>query len=186
MFVELATGLMFVACFWKFGLSFSCLEACYFSFALIVISVIDLDHRIIPDVFSLSGIVIGLIGAAINPERAFLDALLGVLVGGGFLWAIAYFYLIVRKMEGMGGGDIKLLAWIGAVLGLQSIPFVIFVSSIAGSVIGLLMMIKSKEGLKTSLPFGPYLSLAALLYMFFGMDIILWYQSAFFPVLQAS
>ena len=102
-------------------------------------------------------------------------------LGGGFLWAVAYIYFIVRKDEGMGGGDIKLLAWIGAVLGWTSVPFVILSSSVIGSLVGLIVMWKSKSGLKASIPFGPYLALAAVLYIVCGRELGQWYIELFLP-----
>jgi leader peptidase (prepilin peptidase) / N-methyltransferase len=129
----------------------------------------------------LSGIVIGLVGALLNPERSFLDALLGVLIGGGFLWAIAYFYFVFRKEEGMGGGDIKLLAWMGAVLGWKAIPFVIITSSVVGSLGGIWVALKQKKGMKAAIPFGPYLALGAVAYLFGGQEIASWYLKLFIP-----
>jgi len=102
-------------------------------------------------------------------------------LGGGFLWAIAYIYFAIRKEEGMGGGDIKLLAWIGAVLGWQSIPFVILSSSVLGTVVGLTEAIRTKEGLKSTIPFGPYLALGAIIYIFGGDGVGSWYLRTFIP-----
>lgn len=177
--VELLMGIVFAALYYRYGWSLLTIEYLLFAFGLITSSFIDLDHMILPDRFTLSGIVIGLVGALINPERLFLDALLGVLIGGGVLLAIAYFYLIVRKVEGMGGGDIKLLGWIGAVCGIQSLLFVLLASSILGLFFGIFYMLKSKDGVKTGIPFGPYLSMAALLYLIF--DFSDW-MSLLFPV----
>jgi leader peptidase (prepilin peptidase) / N-methyltransferase len=171
--VEFTMGFFFAAIFYRFGWTFSTLEYFLFAFGLVTSSFIDLDHMILPDRFTLSGIIIGLVGAYFNPDRYFLDALAGVILGGGFLLAIAYFYLKVRKIDGMGGGDIKLLAWIGAVCGVQSILFVLVVSSLLGLIFGLFYIIKSKEGMKTGIPFGPYLSLAALIYLLWGPSLLL-------------
>jgi len=179
--VELLTGLVFAAIAYKYGYQWVTLEYIIFAWSLIVVSMIDLDLMILPDVFTLSGIVIGLVGAAINPERSFYSALGGVLLGGGFLYAIAYLYLVLRKEEGMGGGDIKLLAWIGAVLGWTSIPFVILVSSILGSLVGLGLALRSQAGLKSVIPFGPYLAFAAVLFILGGEAIGLWYIGLFLP-----
>jgi leader peptidase (prepilin peptidase)/N-methyltransferase len=164
--VEFLMGLAFVLTFHADGWSWTLLEHLIFAFGLVTVSFIDLDHMILPDVFTLSGIVIGLVGAALNPEREFLPAFYGVLMGGGFLWAIAYLYFAFRQREGMGGGDIKLLAWIGAVLGWQSIPMVILLSSFSGSIIGIGLALRTKGGLQKAIPFGPYLVVAALLYIF--------------------
>ena len=121
--IEFLMGLIFSALYLKLGLSWFFVECLIFSFCLVVVSFIDFEHMILPDVFTLSGIVIGLLGAALNPERAFLDAFLGVLLGGGLLWSVAWVYYSLRKQEGMGGGDIKLLAWLGALVGLAIYSF---------------------------------------------------------------
>lgn len=180
-FVELLTACLFTLAYFYLGLTWNLLEALLFIFPIVCCVFIDFDHMILPDEFTLSGIVIGLIGAWLNPQREFLDALLGVLMGGGFLWAMAYLYYVFTKQEGMGGGDIKLLAWIGAVMGWKAVPFVIMTSAIIGSVIGLILARKQKEGLKTMIPFGPYLALGAVIYMFGGQTIALWYFNLFLP-----
>ena len=180
-FVELLTGLTFAGLGWRYGLSYSLIEYLIFAWSLIICSFIDFDHMILPDTFTLSGIVIGLVGAALNPERSFVSSLGGVVLGGGFLWAIAYLYLVLRKQDGMGGGDIKLLAWIGAVLGWPGVPFVVLSSSILGSVVGLTLAFRRKAGLKSVIPFGPYLALAALLYLLGADSIGHWYIGLFLP-----
>ncbi len=170
--VELITGALFLAVFLEHQWSWTTLELLIFVFGLVVVSFIDFDHYILPDVFTLSGIVLGLCGAFLNPDRHLSDALLGVIVGGGFLWLIAYMYWLLRRQEGMGGGDIKLLAWIGAVLGVSSIPFVVMVASLVGSVIGIAIALRSPKGMKASLPFGPYLALGAVSYIFWGHHLV--------------
>lgn len=182
--VELIMATLFALAYHYAGLSWDLVEYLIFIFGLVVCTFIDLDHMILPDEFTLSGIVIGLVGAALNPHREFLDSLYGVLMGGGFLWGMAYLYWIFTKQEGMGGGDIKLLAWIGALLGWKAIPFVIMSSAIIGSVVGLIAARKQKAGLKTVIPFGPYLALGALLYLFGGQTIALWYLDLFLPGLS--
>jgi leader peptidase (prepilin peptidase)/N-methyltransferase len=173
----------FLALYYKVGMSWLLLEYCIFAFALITACFIDIDHMILPDVFTLSGIVIGLAGALANPEREFLPALYGVLLGGGSLWAVAAIYAAFRKQEGMGGGDIKLLAWIGAVLGWTSVPFVIISSSLIGSLAGVFVLMRKKQGLSQAIPFGTYLGMGALLYIFYGEQISLWYIGVFMPAL---
>lgn len=179
--VELLTASLFWLLFHQFHLQWLTLEYGIFVFGLVVVCFIDIDHFILPDVFTLGGTVIGLIGAALNPEREFLDAFFGILMGGGFLWLIAYLYWLYRKEEGMGGGDIKLLAWIGAVLGWKAIPFVILTSSIGGSIIGIGLMLRNRGSLKTVIPFGPYLVGGALLYLFADTDLSQWYTNLLFP-----
>lgn len=179
--VELLMALAFLAIYLKVGVSWLLLEYLVFVFGLITVSFIDIDHMILPDEFTLSGIVIGLLGAFLNPEREFISALWGVLLGGGFLWAIAVIYQAIRKQEGMGGGDIKLLAWMGALLGWTSIPFIILTSSLVGTLVGLLQMRKAGDGLSTAIPFGPFLALGALIYILAGEEITEAYIRLFIP-----
>ncbi|MBX2988812.1 MAG: prepilin peptidase [Bdellovibrionaceae bacterium] len=179
--VEFLTAVLFAACFALDGWSWILVEHLVFVWALVACSFIDLDHMILPDEFTLSGIIIGLIGALLIPERSFWDALGGVLLGGGFLWFMAWLYYSLTGVEGMGGGDIKLLAWIGAVLGMRAVPYVIVVSAVLGSVIGLALAWKQKQGLKTVIPYGPYLALAAVSYLFGGQTLAREYWSFFLP-----
>ena len=179
--LEILMAALFLLAYLKLGLSWTLLEILIFIFGLVTVSFIDLDHYILPDVFTLSGIVIGLIGAALNPERSFASAMWGVVMGGGSLWLIAYLYWTLRKQEGLGGGDIKLIAWVGAVLGWTAVPFVIFSGSLLGSVAGLLVAFRKKEGLQSIIPFGPFLAIGALLYLFVGRELGLWYVNFFLP-----
>lgn len=182
--VEFLSALLFAGAFLRYGWSWNFVEMMPFLFGLLVVSVIDLDHFLLPDVFTLSGIVIGFVGSFLNPDRTWLDSLFGILMGGGFLWSLAYFYYLLRKEDGMGGGDIKLLAWIGAVLGWKAIPFVILVSSITGSVVGIFVAIQQKKGMKAMIPFGPYLALGAVLYVFLGESLAQGELGWLFPFLS--
>jgi leader peptidase (prepilin peptidase) / N-methyltransferase len=164
--VELMMSLLFMAAFLKFGLSWFLLEILIFIFASVTASFIDLKHFILPDVFTLGGLVLGLIGAALNPERAFLDGFLGFLLGGGFLYLTAYVHFAIRKVEGMGGGDIKLVAWIGAVLGWQCLPFVFLIASVTGVGAAVIRSLLKRGHLQEPIPFGPFLTIAALIYVF--------------------
>ena len=165
--IELLLACLFSALFLQIGWKWFLLEALLFAFALAAAGAIDWDTMILPDAFTLSGIALGLLGAALNPERAFLDSFFGVLFGGGILWLVAVIYQLIREQEGLGGGDIKLLAWIGAVLGWRAIPFVTITSCLAGALAGLILMLRSgKEGFQTAIPFGPYLAGGAALNIF--------------------
>lgn len=174
--VELSMALLTMALVRQFG--FNWISAGYFLFtaSLLVIIWIDLYHQIIPDVISLPGILVGFIFSFFSPSLSWQDSLIGILAGGGVLYAIAIGYYLWKKQEGMGGGDIKLLAMIGAFLGWQSLPFVIFASSLTGAVIGIVVMVKEGKGGKTRIPFGPFLSLAALAYLFFSVQVNVLYQ----------
>lgn len=179
--VEFVMGLAFVGVMMLYGVSWTTLEYTILVFGLITGSIIDLDHMILPDEITLGGTVVGLVGAWLNPERAFMDAFWGVLAGGGSLWLVAYIYYIFTGREGLGGGDIKLLAFIGAMLGWRSIPFVILAASMLGAVVGLLAARKSEDGLRTAIPFGPFISFAAILYMAGLKSVGIWYLQLFFP-----
>jgi leader peptidase (prepilin peptidase)/N-methyltransferase len=169
--VELAMALLAVALLHRF--SFTLLFGIYFIFcaALLAVIFIDFHHQIIPDVISLPGILAGFALSFINPATSWQSSALGILLGGGILYAIAASYFLFTKREGMGGGDIKLLAMIGAFLGWQSLPFVIFGSSVLGSVVGIGAMLKQKKGGKTVIPYGPFLSIAAILYLYYEQEI---------------
>lgn len=170
--VELIMGVLFAAAAYQFGYSFKLLEACILIFGLVTLTAIDLKHLLLPDVFTLPGIVLGLLLSLAAPDRTFLDALFGVLLGGGFFYAIAYLYAVLRKREGLGGGDIKLMAALGAFLGWQSIPYIILVSSLVGSVLGILILLIRRKGLETEIPYGPYIAVAALSYLFQSPPIL--------------
>ncbi|MBW2466802.1 MAG: prepilin peptidase [Deltaproteobacteria bacterium] len=177
--VELAMGLLSVALLFKFGLTITLPIYLVFTAALLVIIVIDFYHKIIPDVISLPGIVIGFVCSFFNPVITWQQSGIGLLIGGGVLYAVAAGYYLFTKREGMGGGDIKLLAMIGAFLGWQSLPFVVFGSSILGAAVGIGAMAKQKKGGKTMIPYGPFLSIAALLYMFYR-ELIDYYLVLYF------
>jgi leader peptidase (prepilin peptidase) / N-methyltransferase len=173
--IEGITALGSLILFMKFGLSLSYLF--YFSFvaALIVITVIDLYHQIIPDVISLPGIGVGLLASLIIPQITFLNSLIGILLGGGSLFLVATVYQWLFKREGMGGGDVKLLAMIGAFLGWKSVILTILLSSLIGSVTGIIMMVLKGKDFKYAIPFGPFLSLGAVVALFYGDEIVNWY-----------
>jgi leader peptidase (prepilin peptidase)/N-methyltransferase len=177
--VELSMALLSLALVLKFGLTISLPIYFVFTAALLVVIVIDFYHQIIPDIISLPGIVIGFACSFVNPVITWHQSGIGVLVGGGVLYAVAAGYYLFTKREGMGGGDIKLLAMIGAFLGWQSLPFVVFGSSILGAIVGIGAMIKQKKGGKTMIPYGPFLSVAALLYMFYR-ELINYYMVLYF------
>ena len=173
--VESLSAFMGLALFRTFGLSLE--FAIYFIFfsALMVIIFIDLDTWTIPDIITLPGIVFGVAASFLLPRITLLQSLLGLLVGGGVLFLVATGYQLLRKREGMGGGDIKLLAMIGAFLGLPGVIFTLFASSLAGSLAGTLLMLRDKSGGSTRIPFGPFLALAAMSYVFWGQTVIQWY-----------
>jgi len=174
--VETISGLTALSVFMKFGLSAEGLIYFVFISALLVMTFIDIDHRIIPDTISLPGIPIGfLLASLVLPSMNYKTSLAGILTGGGSLLAVAWIYNLITKKEGMGGGDIKLLAMIGAFTGWKGVLFTIFVASAVGTLAGIAVMLKTQKGMKLAVPFGPFLSIGAIVYIFFGTDIISWY-----------
>jgi len=173
--VELLGGLFALAAYLKFGLGFETLIYYLFMAALLAVTFIDIDHRIIPDVITLPGIPIGFAASFALPAITYKDSLLGILIGGGSLFLVAWLYTLLTKKEGMGGGDIKLLAMMGAIVGWQGVLFTIFVASLVGTLAGFAVMLKSRKGMKLAVPFGPFLSIGAIMYIFFGTQLIRWY-----------
>lgn len=173
--VEALTGGLFALVGFSFQLFAASAVYSLFVAALIVITFIDLDHQIIPDVISLPGIIIGFLCSFAIPWLSWTDSLFGILLGGGSLWLVAVLYEFLAKKEGMGGGDIKLLAMIGAFLGWKAILPIIFISSLIGSLVGIPLMLVKKADSKLAIPFGPFLALGALIYLFWGPQLIDWY-----------
>jgi leader peptidase (prepilin peptidase)/N-methyltransferase len=178
--VELLGGLFALGTFLKFGLSVEALIYFAFFASLLVITFIDLDHRIIPDVITLPGIAICFAASFALPAVTFIESLLGILAGGGSLFLVAWIYHLLTRKEGMGGGDIKLLAMMGALVGWKGAVFTIFVSSLVGTLAGLAVMLQSRKGIKLAVPFGPFLSIGSIVYIFYGTELI----SGYFKLLR--
>lgn len=186
--VETLTGLLFALFLYRFGLDPVTPVAWLLVAALVAISFIDLDHQIIPDVISLPGIPVGFLCSFAVPWVSWQSSLLGILLGGGILLAIALGYEWLTKQEGMGLGDVKLLAMLGAFLGAAAILPIIFLASVMGTLVGVPLMLVTRAGRKLAIPFGPFLASAALVYLFFvdkidplarwyGAVIIYWWQN---------
>ena len=165
--VEALTGLLFALFCHRFGQHPATLVAWLLIALLVVITFIDLDHQIIPDVISLPGIPIGFLCSFSLPWVSWQSSLLGILLGGGVLLAIALGYQWLRGHEGMGLGDVKLLAMLGAFLGAPAILPVVFLASLLGTAVGIPLMIIKRAGRRLALPFGPFLAAAALAYLYF-------------------
>lgn len=173
--VELLGGLFAVCVVLKFGVTLEGLIHYFFIAALLVITFIDIDYQIIPDRITLPGIPLFFLASFAVPTIGYKDSILGLLAGGGSLFAVAWGYQLVTKREGMGGGDIKLLAMIGTLVGWQGVLFTIFVASAVGTLAGILSMIGQAKDRKLAVPFGPFLSIGAMVYIFFGPELIFWY-----------
>ncbi len=172
-FVELLTGVFSSLTYVKWGLSLDTFFCFIFLSLIIAVIFIDIDFKIIPDEINLFGFISGVIYSFFRADFSILDSLIGAFVGAGFLFLIAYFYLKVKKIEGLGFGDVKLLAFVGTYLGWFGSLFTIFFGSLLGAIVGIGYSLFSKgkyEG-KLEIPFGPFLGVAAVIYLFFGEDI---------------
>jgi leader peptidase (prepilin peptidase)/N-methyltransferase len=192
--VELANALLWAALALRYGATPALAVMAVFCSALLAITLIDVDHWIIPDVITLPGIVIGLLASFFLPPRGsliaelifdrlrlgllpgplasvgFWDSLVAVLVGGGFFYLVA-----VVSRGGMGGGDIKLTAMMGAFLGLRDLGVAVFIGLLAGSAVGIGLMLAGRKGRKDAIPFGPFLALGGVCSVFWGRALVDWY-----------
>jgi leader peptidase (prepilin peptidase)/N-methyltransferase len=173
--VELISGVFALGVYLKYGIGPETLIYFAFIASLLVITFIDIDHRIIPDVITLPGIPIFFAASFALRQISFVESILGILVGGGSLFLVAWLYHLLTKKEGMGGGDIKLLAMIGAVIGWKGVLFTIFVASAVGTLAGMLIMLKTRKTMKLAVPFGPFLAIGGITYILFGPQLINWY-----------
>jgi leader peptidase (prepilin peptidase)/N-methyltransferase len=182
--VEAANALFYLAIFLRTGPTLAFLAVAAVVSMLIVLIYIDLDIQILPDVIDLPGIAIGLgIGAAhmgaLHPgltlARTFSESLTGAIAGGGLLLAVSLTYKLIRKVEGMGLGDVKMMAMLGAVTGWEPILPILLIASITGAVIGIAFAARSEHGMQLALPFGVFLGIAALVVLFFGPTLSQWY-----------
>jgi leader peptidase (prepilin peptidase)/N-methyltransferase len=172
--VELTTMALFVVHGVVFGWSALLVSRLLFACAMVVLFAIDLEHQLLPNVITLPGIIVGLIASTVLPP-GILDALIGVAIGGGVLWLIGEAYFRFSGQEGMGGGDVKMLAMIGAFLGWKLVLVTLVLSSVAGSIIGLAVIALRKGGMKYALPYGTFLALGALVASLAGEAIVNWY-----------
>jgi leader peptidase (prepilin peptidase)/N-methyltransferase len=177
--VELITAALFVLCYFVFGWTALLAVRLLFVSVMIALFAIDLEHHLLPDVMTLPGIGVGLVASAFLPP-GFVSALVGTLVGGGVLWAVGEAYYRYSGQEGMGGGDVKMLAMIGAFLGWQHVIVTLIFSSIAGSVIGLLVIAIKRGGMKYALPYGTFLAIAAVFASLWGDQIVTWYAGLYY------
>lgn len=175
--IELITALLSTALFMKYGLGPQYFLFFAFAASLVIISFIDLHHQIIPDIISLPGILLGLGISFFLNHVYWLDSLIGIVGGGGFLFLVAFIFERRTGKEGMGGGDVKLLAMIGAWLGWQALPLIILISSLAGTVIGGGALMLTGKGYRVKIPFGPFLAISALISLLFGNELTHWYYN---------
>ena len=180
--VELLNGLLYLLIVYFFGFGWHLIPLFAFVSAMVVITFIDLEFQIIPDVITLPGILIGVISSVFflsdplfnlhdsDMLTGLINSLIGILLGGGLFFLIA----VVSK-GGMGGGDIKMMAMVGAFMGWKAVLLVTFIGSLTGSLVGVMLMLFKGKDRKTKVPFGPFLALGSLISLFVGGKIITWY-----------
>lgn len=182
--VEFLTGLIAIYTFLKFGFTFTAFIYFIFISSLIVVTFIDLKYQIIPDEISIGGIFLGFFLSFFNSNITYLSSLKGIILGGAILLIIRGVGNIIFKIknsgistETMGLGDVKLLAMIGAFLGVEPILFILVVSSFIGSIVGIIgVLLKGKK----KIPYGPFLAIASFIYIFWGKEILSIYYKVFF------
>jgi len=196
--VELCTAALFWACYRSFGLTAEALKWAVFSAVMMVLVTTDLRERILPDVVNYTGLAAGLVFSVFAPPpdgtapwlakhlfhydlppraSGVVDALLGAAVGSSLLWLVSEVYFRLRKREGMGFGDVKMMLMSGAFLGVKRTLLTILVGSLLGSVLGAAFIFARRKDSQYELPFGTFLGAAALLVVFFGTPLLDWYQS---------
>ncbi|MBI4685083.1 MAG: prepilin peptidase [Nitrospirae bacterium] len=176
--VEAANALFYIALIWRFGIGWHTFFYFMFASALIVITFIDIDFQIIPDTITLPGIVLGLAaGAFVFPDPFLRWSLLGYKgsVIGAVTGFLSFYAVAVLSRGGMGGGDIKMMTMVGAIMGWKSVLLTTFLGSFLGSIWGISLMIFKGKGRKTKIPFGPFLAAGTMITLFSGQEILHWY-----------
>jgi leader peptidase (prepilin peptidase)/N-methyltransferase len=176
--VETLTALMFGAAYWFYGPSVLLASRLVFGCGLIVLFAIDLEHHLLPNVITLPGIVVGL-AFSVFAEPGWEASLIGMLAGGGILYAIAEAYYRIRHEEGLGMGDVKMLAMVGAFLGWKLTLVTLMMASFSGSIVGVSLIALRRGTMKYALPFGTFLAMGAALAAVFGDTVLNWYVGLF-------
>jgi leader peptidase (prepilin peptidase)/N-methyltransferase len=177
--VELFTALLSAAAAWKWGVSLQTVGALLLIWTLIALAFIDLDTTLLPDDLTLPLLWLGLAFNLGNTYASLPDAVIGAIAGYLVLWSVYWLFKLVTGKEGMGYGDFKLLAAIGAWLGWQMLPVTLLLSSVVGAVVGIAMIVLVKHDRRVPIPFGPYLAGGGLVALFFGADLTQAYLGQF-------
>lgn len=169
-FLEAAVGVSWALIASHYGLSLLLAQALIFVSLLWVLSLIDLETGLLPDVLTYPGMIIGLMFAA---WLSYLpDAVIGCVAGYGIFWIVNFLFKLITGQEGMGHGDFKLMAMLGAFMGWQALPFIVFASSIIGALVGGIWMLASRQERRVEIPFGPYLALAGVVWFFWSAEVL--------------
>jgi len=172
--VEAVTAAMFALAWWYYGPGVLLVSRLILGCALIVLFAIDLEHHLLPNAITIPGVVVGFV-LSFFTEPGWIGSLIGMLVGGGVLFAIAEAYYRARHEEGLGMGDVKMLAMVGAFIGWKLTLLTLMMASLSGTVIGLALIVSKRGGMKYALPFGTFLALGAALAATVGPAMLDWY-----------
>jgi leader peptidase (prepilin peptidase)/N-methyltransferase len=177
--VEIACGILFVLAYRRFESGYALASALILLAGLVAITLIDLDHQIIPDVLSVPGIAVGVLFSLAPGGIGWTSSLLGVLIGGGVFLAVIVGSTVVIGQAGMGVGDVKLGAMIGAFLGWKLILLTVLLSMLIGGPLAVALLVSGRKGRKDPIPFGPFLAVGGLISLFYGDAVIAWYLRQF-------
>ena len=177
--VELATSAASLLSFMRHGPSLEYLVELAFVAAMIALIFIDFDHQILPDSITLSGVVMGLALAWPRATITFIDALKGAALGASVLFLVSEAYFLLKKVEGMGFGDVKMMGMVGAFVAWKGVLLTLFLGSLVGSIVGVIVIQRSGGDMKTKLPFGTFLGMGAIVTMYAGERVIEWYSGMF-------
>jgi len=177
--IEAAVGAASLLAFLRHGVSLDYAAEFAFVAAMVALIFIDLDHQILPNSITLPGMALGLALAGPRADFSFVNGLLGALLGGGLLFLVSEVYFRLRKVEGLGMGDVKMMGMVGAFVGWKGVLLTLFLGSLSGTLVGLVVMAVSKGDLKTKLPFGTFLGMGAIATVYLGERLIGWYTSLY-------
>lgn len=177
--VELAMSAASLLSFMRHGPSLEYLVEFAFVAAMIALIFIDFDHQILPDSITLSSVVLGLALSWPRETITFVDALKGAVLGASVLFLVSEAYFLLKKVEGMGFGDVKMMGMVGAFVGWKGVLLTLFLGSLVGSIVGIIVIQKSGGDMKTKLPFGTFLGMGAIVAMYAGERVIEWYSGMF-------
>lgn len=175
--IELVTMMLSLVVAWKLGPTPAAVLGIVVTWFLVAMSMIDFDHQLLPDTMTLPLMWIGLLAALIPVFTDLQSAVVGAALGYMILWSIYQLFKLITGKEGMGYGDFKLLAALGALLGWQALPVIILLSSLVGAIVGIAIIAITRRDKNIPIPFGPYLAAAGWLAMLWGDDLSSWYYS---------
>jgi leader peptidase (prepilin peptidase) / N-methyltransferase len=177
--VEASVGAASLAALLRHGPSLAAISELAFVAAMVALIFIDYDHQILPNSITVPGTVLGLVYAWFRSDLPFRQCLVGAVVGGGLLFLVSEVYLRLRKLEGLGMGDVKMMAMVGAYVGWKGVLLTLFLGSLSGTVVGMIVLALHGGDLKTKLPFGTFLGIGAIATVYVGGSLISWYSGMF-------